>query len=170
MGKVGLTVERLHRRCPPTLPDRRFGTFILDATDPQAITWEIITADDRSQTGDGSQWEPTALMERVSRWLEAHPGEHSRTVVGTEVTGKKNYILAALDALERHGNVGVREEVRGSKSLRYYRHSRAYREADSTAEEGPDSPIGPIGPGWVPDRSRDRSTTTDPIGPIGPTL
>jgi hypothetical protein len=74
---------------------------------------------------------PTFLMERISRWLELNPGEHSGRTVDAEVKGKAAAKRQALRCLVDEGYVTASDGVRGSTM---YRSATTFREeADETA-------------------------------------
>ncbi len=52
-----------------------------------------------------SRWRPTLLMERVSDHLERIGQLQSKSTITSEVTGNKDYLLKALDALIAEGHV-----------------------------------------------------------------
>jgi hypothetical protein len=106
---------------------------------------------------------PTNLMERVSRWLEAHPGEHSRSKIGDEVQGNRKALFAGVDLLAAEGHLGVTERQRGSVTDRYYRHISPYREDQDTGTV-------PTVPAPFLDRSENTATPeTDCTVPTVPT-
>jgi hypothetical protein len=112
------------------------------------------------ETG-ASTFRPTFLMERASRWLEAHPGEHSRTAVTEAVEGNKAALGTALDVLADEGYATVSETVRGKVTYRNYAHVRLFTEDADLAERTPVQP--------VPHRSHTGpGTGTKQTGPTGP--
>ena len=63
-----------------------------------AISWEFR----EPQGADGEEeWRPTALMERVSRFLEKQAEPVSRRTIETNVKGKTDYVRQAIDCLVR---------------------------------------------------------------------
>lgn len=163
-GKVGKVAITIVKDSPGTLRaastnGKDAGVFILDATNPEALTWRI-------ETGGANVgvFRPTTLMERVSRWLEAHPGAHSRTEVTTNVEGKKSTLATALDVLADEEFVTVEEVTKGARIERRYSHSTLF----TVATDLDRSP----GPEPVPDRSRTgpRTPSTAPVPPVPPPL
>ena len=67
-------------------------------------------------------------MERVSRHVEAHPGECTKDGLTKEVTGKKTYLRMAVDILTDEGFLIVGPGKRSGS--RVYTSVRPYREAD----------------------------------------
>jgi hypothetical protein len=72
-------------------------------------------------------WQPTHLMERVSRYLEVQ-GQQTKNAVETSVQGKAAYIREALGALEAGGFISSSAGPRGSV---LYESVRPYREDES---------------------------------------
>lgn len=73
---------------------------------------------------EGETWEPTELMERVSKLLEEHPSGLNKNSIETMVKGKAEVIRTALDVLISKGYVKVERGARGSMvhtSARQYR-------------------------------------------------
>jgi hypothetical protein len=80
--------------------------FVL-ATD---MTWRI----DESEHGDSETFRPTALMEKVSRYLEAQSAPVSRTTIEQDVSGKAAFLRKAIDALIADGYVRAEHGARNS--------------------------------------------------------
>ena len=135
------------------------GLFTLDATDPEALTWTL-DAGDATTADSGGSFRPTVLMERVSRWLETHPGEHSRTKVEQSVTGKAAYLRQALDVLAAEGWVAVAEVARGARVESRYTHVTAYRDG-MTADPSQTRPD-PSWDGYTPPPSQTRPPVPTP--------
>jgi hypothetical protein len=95
-----------------------------------AITWEF-----REPLSDdeASEWKPTRLMEKVSRWLENQADGVSRTTVEKNVSGTATYVRMALDALIVEGCVAETAGIRGSRPVRSV---RPYRESTSSDPVG----------------------------------
>jgi len=73
---------------------------------------------------EGETWEPTELMERVSKLLEEHPSGLNKNSIETMVKGKAEVIRTALDVLISKEYVKVERGARGSMvhtSARQYR-------------------------------------------------
>jgi hypothetical protein len=91
-----------------------------------ALSWRF-TLEDTDEDG----FRPTGLMEKVSRFVEAHPAEEtvSRATVESEVGGKRDYVRVAMDCLVREGYL---DEVSGPRNARLLSSIRPYREADDS--------------------------------------
>ena len=142
------------------------GLFTLNATDPAALVWDLDAGGPPAAAGvpgvagvAGVAFRPTHLMQRVSEWLEEHPGSHARTEVTESVQGRKSALAAAIDTLEREGYVTLTEYDTGHQRQRRYAHARAYRE--DPADTGPGPVRNP--PDWA--RSTPPEGGTGPAGP-----
>jgi hypothetical protein len=109
------------------------GQLCIDAdTSGRIDTVSIRPPDDMpSDTTDRGDFRPTGYMERVSRWLELHPGEHSRNDIQDGVRGAKNHIDTALKRLHEEGYV---ERHAGSRGAQLHAHKTPYRELSDTHE------------------------------------
>ena len=91
---------------------------------------------------EGGPFRPTVLMERVSRYLENHPGAADRTArqVRTRVQGKEKSILDAADLLVMEGFAVT--EV-GAHAATVYTSLKPFRAADDrgTNDDGRTEPI-----------------------------
>lgn len=106
--------------------------FILDATSkPYQAS---LVPPEPSTASDGS-FRPTALMEKVSRWVELHPGE-TVNAIRREVRGRGQYVSQALGLLVAEGN--LRTERHGPATVHYCaRPFREGPEGEPDAEEEP---------------------------------
>jgi AAA domain len=93
-----------------------------------AVTWawKPSTADE----SDG--FRPTRLMEKVSRYVEAHVAEEKvpRAAVEEHVSGKRAYVREAMDRLVAEGYL---EETQGPRGARLLTSVHPFREADDDA-------------------------------------
>ena len=87
-----------------------------------------LAAGKQGDAGRADDFRPTNLMERVSRHVEAHPGECTKDRLTKEVTGKKTSLLMAVDILTDDGFLIVETGKRSGS--RVYTSVRQYREAD----------------------------------------
>ena len=101
--------------------------IVIDSTDgPTVIT--VWPPGNEGDAGQDDDFRPTNLMERVSRHVEAHPGECTKDGLTKEVTGKKTYLRMAVDILTAEGFLIVGPGKRSGS--RVYTSVRQYREAD----------------------------------------
>ena len=76
VGRIRLAIEKdTHGSLRRAGDGKTAGVFVLDATDPEHISWRVETG---NAAGDAGYFRPTHLMERVSRWIAERPGTHSR--------------------------------------------------------------------------------------------
>lgn len=171
VGELRLYVAKdrpgaVRQHCPPPRADRlQLAAVVrIDSTGPtMQVTLQATDGTDSRGTDNPKPFRPTCLMERASRWLEDHPGEHARTAITDAVQGKRTALEAALEMLAAEGFASVSESTRGATTRRTYRHVRLYTEADDT----PETPTRPTRPAPVPDPSQD-GTPTDPSHPSLP--
>jgi hypothetical protein len=86
-------------------------------SDPQthALTYEVEVLDGK---GGDDDFRPTALMQRVSKYLESHQGDEiqkTKNQIYEAVRGKKKYTLRAVDLLVEEGYAGLRKEGRAHR-------------------------------------------------------
>jgi hypothetical protein len=79
--------------------------------------WRSVSRDD-GESGPGD-WKPTALMERVSRHLERQTEPVSRNEITRSVSGKRTYLLAAIDCLITEGCATETVGARGAKLVAF---------------------------------------------------
>ncbi len=86
--------------------------------------WPWTVAPDTESTAPDGSWRPTNLMERVSRELEARTAANdppSRDALASAVTGKKQFLLVAIDALVADGY--AERDGRKLRSIKPYRET-----------------------------------------------
>jgi hypothetical protein len=100
--------------------DRKTAAEIATHSADAILTVAVITPGGRAPA---IEWRPFELMERVSRWLEIHPGA-SRNTVENEVRGKREWKREALRFLVDDGYATVED---GPRNARLYRSTRPFR-------------------------------------------
>jgi len=145
-GKVKLTVAK------DRLGNRPMGTTAAIAditTGPNTITFRFHLSDAQLAHEAGQPWRPTIYMERVSRWLENHPGASQKAIVdGCE--GKKDVLYLAIETLDTEGWIEVTAGPRGAL---LHTVTRPYREDNEVVDNStsPPPPTSPhLPPGEVP--------------------
>jgi len=144
----------------------RHGTFsrgqvvgeMTFAVTPNGLDSQLVSPVGRDSTG--SVFRPTALMERISRWLEDHHGAWSQNEVEKNVSGKGAAKRTALQLLVDEDYVTQEPAARGYN----YRFARPYREANDTPEPGEPAPETATASHRVPPRptaSRDAVPTPE---------
>jgi hypothetical protein len=88
------------------------------------LTIELKVSESQAATERGERFRPTHLMERVSRWLELHPGATVRQIEA-DVTGKGTALRTATDVLIEEGFIQVERvgQALEHTSIRDYRES-----------------------------------------------
>jgi hypothetical protein len=127
-GKTGLARVIVHKDRPGWLSRPKAAEFEL-TSDPTSglIAWTF--KQPRESDEEAGTFRPTRLMEKVSRYVEAHVPEEipSRTAVEENVTGKGTFVRQAIDILIAEGYV---EESPGPRNARLLSSLRPYREED----------------------------------------
>jgi hypothetical protein len=110
-GGLGVVNIVTHKDRPGHLPRPHAATLELRSDpDTHRITWEFKTAGrpDASATG----WRPTVLMDRVLAYTSgSHYEPLSRSKLADSVTGKRGYILQAIDHLIADGQLRLQDRT-----------------------------------------------------------
>ena len=138
-GSTGLYKVTTHKDRGGYLRRGKLGEFAL-RSDPEthALTWELRPFVE--EEGD-AVFRPTAIMEKISRWLELQTEPVSRNAVEKASLGKTDYVRIALDVLSAEGHIGESEGSRGARNVEII---RAFREASDD--------FAPTSPHFAPDR------------------
>lgn len=125
-GGRGLYKITTHKDRPAHLP-RPTAAELDIRSDPNthALTWTFRPHDDDTEHTDG--WQPTRLMERVSRYLEIQAGPVSQRDIERDVSGKGKYLREAVQHLLRDAYA---TETPGPRGARLLTSTRAFRESD----------------------------------------
>ena len=144
-GGTGFVKVTVHKDRFGYLPRPTIGTLRL-VSDPEthAITWTL----EQSVTS-GDEWQPTALMAKVSNFLAGQTEPVSRTVIEEAKLGKGvEYVRAAIDALIAGGHV---TETKGPRGGRLNQLTRPYTTPSDAVPRRPDG---------------DATTPSDPVHPL----
>ena len=97
---------------------RPVAAEIAFASDPytHAITWEARQA---GEAAKALPFEPTRLMEKVSNHLAVQTEAVSKTRIADAVTGRREYVLLAVDRLIARGHATVETGDRGAQLVRF---------------------------------------------------
>jgi len=106
------------------------ATFTFDATGEDGQTTVQILPP-RPEGDPWAAFRPTVLMERASRHLEDATGPVSRVVILSDIGGKRDYGIAALDVLVTEGY--VHRERKGQALL--HTSIRAYRQVEDALSD-----------------------------------
>lgn len=123
-GGVGRSLLSVHKDRPGYLPRPALGRLILDDTDPAALTYRV--EPDKSHDEPG-RFRPTVLMQKVSTYLELHPGAATGKEIEESVTGNAKALRTAIQTLIEDGYVRAEK---GVKNATLHTSLRPYREAD----------------------------------------
>lgn len=104
--------------------DKKTAAEIHTTSEKDILTLTLTTP---SGHGRASDWRPTALMERVSRWLENNPKSSGR-LVESSVTGKGPSVREALKFLVADSHAAIEQGPRGAL---LYRIIKPYRETNT---------------------------------------
>lgn len=114
-GRTGLVRIVVHKDRFGYLPRPRAAELELHSDpDANAVTWTFRQADN---TKAGGKWQPTILMEKVSRYLATQTEPVSRNTVEKNVTGQGTYVRDAMDALVAEGYAAETPGARKSREL-----------------------------------------------------
>lgn len=121
-GRSKLTTAK--DRCGTHVRGARAADFVLDAT----TTPYDVTLSAPVNTTEGGTFRPTALMEKVSRYVELNPGITTRSI-RTAIRGKTEYVILAVDLLVAEGYIAT---APGPRRAVVHRSIQAFR----AGEEG----------------------------------
>lgn len=105
----------------------RIGEFHLAADSDGTVTIAAL----RPPAAAGAAFRPTALMEKISRYLEVQAAPQSQTSIEAAIPNKVAYVRKALQTLIEEGHVDVEE---GARNARLHRSARRYREDEDNPE------------------------------------
>jgi hypothetical protein len=141
--------------------------------DTHQIAWTFTPTETDSEE---RHWQPTRLMEKVSRYLERPRPEDgdgvSQTKVEENVTGRAEYVRTALDELVRQRYA---EKTAGTRGSQRFRSIKPFREDDPVPPRPDPVPDGvesgsatPSRPGgfYTPGRGRNGRTDVDELNPV----
>jgi hypothetical protein len=112
---------------PGHLERPSLGVLVI-ASDASECSWRIEPDDSRGAQGE---FRPTGYMEKVSRHLELRGEPVSRNQIEKDVSGRGEYLRAAIDRLiaEDYAN-----EIDGARGARLVELVRAFREGEQEPE------------------------------------
>jgi hypothetical protein len=121
-GRAKLTTGK--DRCGTFVRGQKAAEFELDAT-VSPYRAELVPPAPAAEF-----FRPTALMEKVSRFVEVHPGS-TKTEILSATQGKRDYRMQAIDILVREGYLAIEDGPRGAQR---HRLVRPYRETGELFE------------------------------------
>lgn len=124
-GADGLIAVSTHKDRPGHLARPRAAELELRSDpDTNRITWTFRAAEQKKDAANTTDFRPTHLMEKASRYLENLTEPVSRSQIAREVGGKREWLLVALDHLHQEGCTTETPGARGAtlvSSLKPYR-------------------------------------------------
>ncbi|GEP38864.1 hypothetical protein NPS01_25270 [Nocardioides psychrotolerans] len=140
-GKRGLAKVEIAKDRPGHVREHAFGRTIAEFTLDATISDVILTAhlmppgENSGRTGD--TFEPTHLMEKISRTVQLTPGL-SRSALIEMVGGNKKALAAAFELLIARQYILAKTESRGRIS---HHHIKAYYQAEDTTHPAKDGAL-----------------------------
>jgi hypothetical protein len=136
-GKRGLARVTIAKDRPGHVREYAHGSniaeFTLDATRSDVILTAELTPPGAISGRHGETFEPTYLMEKISRYVQANPGMSKKAIEGA-MNGKATTIRLALELLVSHDYIGVKSGARGA--VQHF-HMKPYYNAED-ADNQPD--------------------------------
>lgn len=137
-GKRGIARINLAKDRPGWVREQArgatIGEFTLDATAGDVVLKADLTPPGDVTGRDGDGWEPTHLMEKISRTVQTTPGL-SKKAIEDLVNGKTGSKRLALEMLVARGYVGTKQEARGRIS--HFHVKPYYADGDDEEDTGP---------------------------------
>lgn len=112
---------------------RTIAQFTLDASAGDLVLLAHLMPPEANNSG-GDTFEPTHLMEKISRYVQANPGMSKKAIEGA-MNGKATTIRLALELLVTRGYVGVKTGARGAVQ---HQHIRPFYDGPDPTEEDPE--------------------------------
>lgn len=115
---------------------RTIAEFTLDASGDELVLIAHLMPVTARQDADGAAFEPTHLMEKISRYVQANPGMSKKAIEGA-LNGKTDTKRLALELLVTRGHIGVKTGTRGR--IQHF-HVRPFYDGPDPSEEEPQDP------------------------------
>ena len=138
-GKRGLARVDVAKDRPGHVREHTHGKtiaeFTLDATRSDVVLIAHLNTPGAETGRAGDTFEPTVLMERISRYIQANPGMSKKSIEGA-MNGKATTIRLALELLITRQYVGIKTGPRGA--VQHFHHKPYYAEPDKdpTTDDG----------------------------------
>lgn len=114
---------------------RTIAEFTLDASGDELVLIAHLMPVVHQADGDAGTFEPTHLMEKISRYVQANPGM-SKKAIESAMNGKTDTKRLALELLVTRGYIGVKTGPRGRIQ---HHHVRAYYDGPDPTQDDPES-------------------------------
>lgn len=139
-GKRGLSKVEVAKDRPGHVREHTYGKtiaeFSLDATGSDVVLIAHLTPPGADSGRPGQPFEPTILMEKISRFVQANPGL-SKNAIETTISGNNKHKRVALELLVTRGYIGTKP---GPKGAIQHFHHKAYYQPDDDPEQTLDDP------------------------------
>lgn len=137
-GKRGLARVDIAKDRPGHVREFAHGKtiaeFTLDATASDTVlTAHLLPPGAETGRADGDTFEPTILMEKISRYVQLNPGMSKKAIEGS-MNGKAATIRLALELLVTRGYIGVKTGPKNS--LQHFHHRPYYAAGDPDEDTG----------------------------------
>ncbi len=96
---------------------------------------DTITVDVGPPAAPSAETRPIFAMAKVSAWLQAHPGRHSRSAIVEAVRHRAGDVREALDHLTASKHVTEHVTERGSRTDRHYEHVKRYEIGEQDGDD-----------------------------------
>jgi hypothetical protein len=126
-GGTGRAKIDVHKDRPGHLQRPSPGVLVIKSSE-SGCSWEIRPDESR---GDEGEFRPTALMEKVCRYLEAEGEACSRNQIEQQKLGGTEYVRLAIDRLISEGYA---TEFEGPRKARLVRLERSFRADEDEGE------------------------------------
>lgn len=137
-GKRGLARVEVAKDRPGHVREHTFGKtiaeFTLDATTSDEILTAHLMPPGEASGRKGDTFEPTYLMEKISRYVQANPGMSKKAIEGA-MNGRAGTIRLALELLVSRGYIGLKSGPRNSLQ---HHHIKPYYDTDPDTPDSTD--------------------------------
>lgn len=146
-GKRGLSKVEVAKDRPGHVREHTYGKtiaeFSLDATGSDVVLIAHLTPPGADSGRPGQPFEPTILMEKISRLVQLTPGLSKKSIEDL-VNGKATTKRLALELLVTRGFINAKTESRGA--IRHYHLKPYYPPTDDTDDTDEHTADGSLGP------------------------
>lgn len=140
-GKRGLAKVEIAKDRPGHVREQAHGRtiaeFTLDATASDVVLTAHLMPPGTETGRAGDTFEPTVLMEKLSRYIQLNPGMSKKAIEGS-MNGRAATIRLALELLVTRQYVGVKTGQRGA--VQHF-HIKPFYASDDTSEPDPNEAL-----------------------------
>lgn len=137
-GKRGLARVEVAKDRPGHVREHTRGRTIAEFTLDSSVDELILVAhlmplaELPSTAGGGESFEPTALMEKISRYVQANPGM-SKKAIEAAMNGKATTIRLALELLVTREYIGIKSGTRGA--VQHFHHKTYWQPGQGPSDD-----------------------------------